>query len=65
MTDEQKVAYLNAQVVCAQIEVAGMQAENQHRMNVGQSIAYGEEAFSALANKYGIHHNAVLGLFQG
>jgi hypothetical protein len=64
MTDEQKVAYVNAMVACAQIEMAGMQAENQHRMNVGNAVAYGEEAFTAIIEKYGIHHNAVLTVFQ-
>ena len=29
--------------------IMGMQAENQHRLATGQSIAYGEEAFEIMA----------------
>jgi len=59
MTPEQKAAFVNSQVACALIEAMGMKAENQQRTHLGQSIAYGEEAFAALIEKYGIHHNAV------
>jgi hypothetical protein len=59
MTPEQKAAFVNSQVACALIEAMGMQAENQQRTNRGHSIAYGEDAFAALIEKYGIHHNAV------
>lgn len=33
-------------------ERAGMEAENQHRVNNGHSIAYGDEAFFLLAERY-------------
>ena len=45
MTDEQKTAYVIAKVACANSEIAAMQAANQHRLSLGHSIAYGEEAF--------------------
>ena len=64
MTDEQKAAYIQAMIACVNVEVAAMQAENTHRLNCGNSIAYGEEAFLALIEKYGVHHNAVLGVLQ-
>jgi hypothetical protein len=48
MTPEQTAAYINAQTTLCQIELAGMLAENQHRLNCGLSIAYGEEGFKAL-----------------
>jgi len=60
MTPEQQAAFLHAQATCAMIEAMGMQAENQQRTNLGQSIAYGEEAFGVLIEKYGIHHNAAI-----
>lgn len=65
MTDEQKAAYVNAQAACAMAEIAGMQALNQYRLARGEAIAYSDEAFDAIPNKYGIHHNAVLTLFHG
>ena len=65
MHQEEKPAYLMAMVVCAMADIAGMQAANQERIHRGESLAYPEEAFAAVADKYGIHHNAVLGLFQG
>lgn len=65
MTDEQKAAYVIAQAMCAGAEVAGMQAENHWRLSRGEALAYREDAFAAIADKYGIHHNAVLSLFHG
>lgn len=40
----QLVAILAA-IFAAQARIAGMQAENQHRVACGNSIAYGEDAF--------------------
>lgn len=64
MTQEQKAAYVNAMAACATIEAIGMQAANDQRLSLGQSIAYDELAFQQLLDKHGIHHNAVLGLFH-
>lgn len=64
MTDEQKAAYIMAQAAAAMAAVAGMQAENAHRISCGQSIAYGEEAFIKVGEEYTIHHNSVLSFFQ-
>lgn len=40
--------------------------ENRHKLDCGQSIAYGVEAFTELRQRYEpiIGHNAVIGLFQ-
>lgn len=59
MTPEQKAAYVNAQVACAMIEAMGMQAENMGRVHRGTAMAYNDEHFSALIEKYGLHHNAI------
>lgn len=64
MDKPEAVAYVQAMTACALIEAKGMEAENQHRLACGNSVAYGKEAFDALIEKYGIHHNAVLLLFQ-
>ena len=60
MTPEQKAAFVNAQAACALAEIAAMQAANQHRLSLGQSIAYDEDAFIAVQNNYLIGHNAVI-----
>ena len=60
MDKEQRLAYINSMTVCAQIECAGMVAENKQREAVGSSMAYVEEDFLKLPDKYGIHHNAVI-----
>lgn len=65
MTDEQRAAFVFSQSACALIEAMGMVAENKHREQCGHSVAYGDEAFAALIDKYGIHHNAVLTTFEG
>lgn len=65
MTPEQKAAYIQAQAVCALIEAMGMQALNRDRDTKGLSLAYDDEAFFGLIEKYGIHHNATVELFHG
>jgi len=63
MNDEQKAAYVMAQAACALIEAQGMVAVNKTRELRGESLAYVEEDFMAVINKYGIDHNSVLGTF--
>lgn len=63
MTPEMKAALVQSQSACALIEAAGMQAENQQRLLSGQSVAYAEEAFNKLIDKYGIGQNTVIDQF--
>lgn len=65
MDREQRMAYINAQVACAMIELAAMQALNAERLANGHTIAYDEAAFLALQDKYCISHNAVIGYLTG
>jgi len=60
MDEQQRLAYINGQIACAQIEAMGMNAENQRAALKGQEPPYGKEAFDGLINTYGIHHNAVI-----
>ena len=55
-------AYAFTMAVETMVEAMGMQAENQHRLSRGESIAYTEQAFVDLVNKNGCYHNAVLSL---
>lgn len=64
MTPEQEAAYVIAQSASAVIEAMGMAAENQQRAHQGASMAYVEDHFNALIEKYGIHHNEVMTVFQ-
>jgi hypothetical protein len=64
MTEEQKAAYVNAQTACALIEMEGMKALNLERDRRGHSLAYTEEDFLKVIEKYGIHHNAVMKAFH-
>ena len=64
MTPEQQAAYINAQTACATIEATGMQAENMQRALRGESMAYDEEAFMSVIDRYGIHHNSVMSMFR-
>lgn len=61
MDQEARCAYIIAQAACANAEIAAMQALNQHRLSLGQSIAYDESAFMSIQDKYMISHNAVIG----
>ena len=53
-------AFLISQSVCAMIEALSMQAENKQREALGHSMAYDENAFMSVIDKYGIHHNAAI-----
>lgn len=64
MDDMQKAAYIIAMAACANIEAQGMMAENQVSLHLSSEAKYTKEDFDALADKYGIHHNAVLTLFR-
>jgi hypothetical protein len=64
MTTEETVAYVHSQTACALIELEAMKAENANRAMRGETQAYGEQAFNDLINRYGIHHNAVIGIFR-
>jgi hypothetical protein len=65
MTPEQQAAFIMAQSACAMAEIAGMQAENQHRAANGDPLMYREDAFNAVILRNGIGHNDVLGFFRG
>ncbi len=64
MTPEERAAFIIAQAACLNAEVAGMLAENQHRMNCGNSIAYGEEAFQDVIDKSVCNHNAAISFLR-
>ena len=64
MTEEQKAAYVYAQAVSALSEIEAMKAANMIRESQGKALAYGEEAFADIPNRYGIHHNATISLFH-
>lgn len=60
--NEGQFAYVMAQVALLNCERAGMEAENAHRLSLGESIAYGADEFNALREEYAaaIGHNAIL-----
>ena len=62
MEDSLKAAILIARAAQVNAEIAGMVAENQHRIANGDSIAYGYDAFEALAGTYGVDSNSIIGL---
>ena len=65
MNKNQAAALVVSQSVAALAEIEGMKAENMQREALGQSMAYDEEAFTSVIDKYGIHHNVVLQTFEG
>jgi len=50
--NEGSYAFVLAQVALLNCEVAGMQAENLHRINCRLGIAYGADEFAAVRQKY-------------
>lgn len=64
MDKDQQIAYLNAQVACMLVELAAMQAHDRDA-SVNGTGCYTEQVYLDLPNRYGVHHNAVVGLFKG
>jgi hypothetical protein len=64
MTPEQQAAYVFSQAVAAMIEAESMKAMNAERVQNGQALAYGEEAFMELIQRYQIGHNDVISYFR-
>lgn len=60
MTPEQKVAYLISQCACAIIEALAIRANQEP----GSGLTSDADDIRSLIDKYGIHHNAVVSLFQ-
>lgn len=65
MTPEQQAAYIFAQSACMLAEMEGMKAANAERTRHDCPPLYSMEDFDALPNKYGVHHNTVIGWFTG
>jgi len=58
-------AYSMMQIAQAMIKAIGMQAENDQRKALNQSMAYVENDFLAIIEECGIHHNAIIAQWQG
>ena len=58
MNPEQQAAYVISQSACAIIEALSIIANNTSH------DSYAKTEIISLIEKYGIHHNAVIGLFQ-
>ena len=63
MTPEQRAAYINAQAAGMLAELEAMKAANVEQESQGLALAYGEEAFFGLIDKWCVGHNAVISFF--
>lgn len=64
MNREQRIAYIISQSAAALITAMAMQAENDQRKHLGQSMAYQEDAFLNVIDQHGIGTNSVLMMFS-
>ena len=60
MDHASRIAFIYAMIANAQATIAGMQAENQHRIQRDESLAYLEADFEQVPVTYGITHNQVI-----
>lgn len=65
MTPEQKAAYAISMAAQAMIEAIAMQTANQCAVMLNTGPPYMDYDFTALIEKHGIHHNALIALFHG
>lgn len=52
LTPEQTAAFANAQAALLNAEIKAMEAENMHRLHIGQSVAYGADEFERVIANY-------------
>ena len=64
MTDEQKAAFINSQVACANIEALAMGASNLIVALRGEYPEFEHSDFMSLIDSYQIDHNSVIGYFR-
>jgi len=64
MTPEEKAAYIHASAIAAQIEMEGMKVDNQRDVLNGHAPSYDYASFAELIKKHGIHHNAMMEVFN-
>lgn len=64
MTDEQKVVYINSQIMCVNIRLAGMAADNLQKIAKKEYPVYGKNDFDALLEEFQIQSNDVIGFFH-
>jgi len=60
MTPEQSAAFVNSQVACALAEIEMMKAANHERLSSGEALAYNDESFAEIQDRFGIGRNAVV-----
>jgi hypothetical protein len=61
----ERITILQSKILTAHCEVEGMRAENFHRAQCGQSIAYGEDAFFGVVEKNGLSYNELVDFLNG
>lgn len=66
-TNETKAAFIIARAAELSAEIAGMQAENQYRLECGLQVAYGKDAFDNLIPCCypELGHNNLIEFFRG
>lgn len=65
MDETARVAYINAQTVCALCELAGMQAANQEADLRRIPRPWKSTDLMAIPDRFGLGHNAVVGYLTG
>ena len=66
MDTEQRIAFVQSQVLCTMAEIEAMKAKNSERILAGfDELAYDEIAFQNVPANYGLEHNTVLIYLQG
>ena len=59
-----RIAFVQAQTLCAYAEIEAMKASNTERLASGYVLAYNEAAFLAIPDKFQLGWNTVLEYFR-
>jgi len=65
MTEEQKIVFIQSQILCATAEIQGMVAENSDRLARDGNVSYTAECFMDVPSRYGLEHNQVIEYLKG
>lgn len=65
MNELQRLAFFNAQIVCAQAEIEAMKSANADQLARGFNTVYGEGSFRKVIDTYGLGHNDAITFLRG
>ena len=65
MNEEQRIVFIQSQIVCANAKIEGMKAENEVNLNMGLPPDFVQADFENVPVEFGLTHNQVIEFLRG